>query len=433
MIKEFNQFFTKILTNHSLKDRFILGLSGGPDSIALLHLLKNFNSSNLHFNVKIFPVIVDHSIRINSSIESKKIKEYSQKLGFKAKIKKIREKVPRTNIQNWARVHRRNLLIEEAIKTNSHLILGHHLDDQAETIFMRLNKGSGLKGLIGMKIVNDWQGIKIIRPLMIFKKKLIIQYIFEKNLFHVIDPSNDNIKFERVSTRKLLKKIDSQSENSFTASLIRLSDLNNKFFSIINLKLKNWIEKNIFYYKHGSVVINFEEYTKLSKYGNELPCEIFAKVLQNVGGKTFAPKKEKLKKKINLLINHIVKKITIANVLIYQKSNKIIFLRENRNLFFKQKIKKKYFYIYDGRFALKSRFDGNLLSSYDYGLKILDFEKSSLFSNKSDYINKTIPVLKTLEGRVISPYLSIIDKKDMSNIELGLRDFNFFYIKDIEF
>ena len=125
--------------------------------------------------------------------------------------------------------------------------------------------------------------------------------------------------------------------------------------------------------------------------------------------------------------------ITISNVLIYQKSNKIIFLRENRNLFFKQKIKKKYFYIYDGRFALKSRFDGNLLSSYDYGLKILDFEKSSLFSNKSDYINKTIPVLKTLEGRVISPYLSIIDKKDMSNIELGLRDFNFFYIKDIEF
>ncbi len=433
MIKEFNQFFKKILAKHSLKGRFILGLSGGPDSIALLHLLKNFNSNNLHFNIKIFPVIIDHSIRKYSSIESKKIKEYSQKLGFKTKIKKIKEKVPSSNIQNWARVHRRNILIEEAIKNNSHLILGHHLDDQAETIFMRLNKGSGLQGLVGMKIVNDWQGIKIIRPLMIFKKKQITQYISEKKLFHVIDPSNDNMQFERVNTRKLLKKIDTHRENPLTTSLIRLSDLNNKFFSIINLKFKNWIEKNIYYYKHGSVVINFEEFTKLSKYGSELPCEIFAKVVQNVGGKTFAPKREQLKKKIDLLINNILKKITIANVLIYQKSKKIIFLRENRNLFLKQKIKKKHLYIFDGRFAVKSRFDGKLLSSYDYGLKILDFEKSLLFSNKSDYINKTIPILKTLEGRVISPYLNTINKEDLSNIELGINDFNFFYIRDIEF
>ena len=165
-----------------------------------------------------------------------------------------------------------------------------------------------------------------------------------KNLFHVIDPSNENIKFERVSTRILLKKIDSHRKNPLTSSLIRLSDLNKKFISIINLKLKNWIEKNIFYYKHGSVVINFDEFTKLCKYGSELPCEIFARVLQNVGGKTFAPKREKLKKKIDLLINQIVKKFTIANVLIYQKSKKLFFLERTEIYILNKKSKKTFIY-----------------------------------------------------------------------------------------
>ena len=169
MIEEFNQIFSKILIKHSLKNRFVLGLSGGTDSIVLLHLLKNFISKSKS-NIKIFPVVVDHSIRNNSSNESVKIKSYAEKLGFKTKTRKIREKVPKSNLQNWARIHRRKILIEEAIRNKSNLILAHHLNDQAETIFMRLNKGSGLVGLVGMKEVHDWQGTKIIRPLINIQK-----------------------------------------------------------------------------------------------------------------------------------------------------------------------------------------------------------------------------------------------------------------------
>ena len=154
---------------------------------------------------------------------------------------------------------------------------------------------------------------------------------------------------------------------------------------------------------------------------------------QNVGGKTFAPKREKLKKKINLLINSKIKKFTLANVLIYLNSDRIIFLRENRNIFLKQDIKKNCLQIFDGRFGVMARYNGKLFSSNDFGLEIIEFAKSSLFSKKTHYINKTIPILKTLEGRVISPYLNIIEKKDLSNLQLGINDFNLFYIKDLEF
>ena len=88
--------------------------------------------------------------------------------------------------------------MDECHLLNADLILGHHKDDQIETIFMRLLKGSGLQGLIGMRLIKNWQHFKIIRPLLIFSKKEILDYNFSNKLEYVKDVSNMDLKYERV-------------------------------------------------------------------------------------------------------------------------------------------------------------------------------------------------------------------------------------------
>ena len=181
MIEVFNNHFQEICKSlTSSKKTFVLGLSGGMDSMALLYLLKNFVEKNKKFKIEIFPVIIDHNLRQVSSKEAYEVKKIAEDLGFSTNIKKVYSKIPTGNIQNWARKKRRDLLCEVSYKLSANLLLAHHFDDQAETLFMRFKKNSGLDGLQGMQSVKFWNGILIIRPLLVFKKKQL--RTFAKNI-----------------------------------------------------------------------------------------------------------------------------------------------------------------------------------------------------------------------------------------------------------
>ena len=171
MIEVFNNHFQEICKNlTSSKKTFVLGLSGGMDSMALLYLLKNFVENNKKFKIEIFPVIIDHNLRQVSSKEAYEVKKIADDLGFSTNIKKVYSKIPTGNIQNWARKKRRDLLCETAYELSANLLLAHHFDDQAETLFMRFTKNSALEGLQGMRPISFWNGISIIRPLLFFTK-----------------------------------------------------------------------------------------------------------------------------------------------------------------------------------------------------------------------------------------------------------------------
>ena len=101
MIEVFNNHFQVICKNLTSSNKiFVLGLSGGMDSMALLYLLKNFIQNNEKFKIEIFPVIIDHNLRRVSSKEAHELKKIANNLGFKTKIEKIYSKVPTGNIQN---------------------------------------------------------------------------------------------------------------------------------------------------------------------------------------------------------------------------------------------------------------------------------------------------------------------------------------------
>ena len=431
MIQKFQIIFDNIITLPLMKNNNVLGLSGGPDSICLLHLLKKYIEKNDHINL--LPIIVDHQIRKNSHIEATMVKKYSESLGFKTKIKKIQQPPPEGNIQNWARLHRRNILIEESMLLNSNLILAHHIDDQIETLFMRLIRGSGFSGMLGMKKISEWEQVKIIRPLLSFKKNDVLKYVKENKLFHVNDLSNKNPHYERVYTRSLIILIKVETEKNIEKLLKNFSHLSFRLLSLIQKKIENWIINNVKFYDHGSISIDFN---KLNKFYNISPkfCSLLiGKLINNVGGKTFLPKQKKILIKLSSLFKEKMNKFTLGNVILYVKFGKLNMIKEARNLSINNHVKKDIFQYFDNRFIILSKFDGYILNPKKLNLKIVNLHHSSKFFQYSNLINNSLPVLKTLEGRLIKPYLSIVDKNKIKEIKNCDKDFMLFFIKDIDF
>jgi tRNA(Ile)-lysidine synthase len=137
-----------------------LALSGGIDSMALAMILKEKK-------VNFVALTVDHGMRKESAAEAKTITAQMKKLGIEHVILKVKTKPATSNKMEWARKERYALLLNYCTKQNiKKLYVAHHLDDQIETFFLNLERGSGLRGLSGMRATSKMQGVEIIRPLL---------------------------------------------------------------------------------------------------------------------------------------------------------------------------------------------------------------------------------------------------------------------------
>ena len=131
----------------------ILGVSGGPDSTALLWLAARWRARRKH-GPTLIAVTVDHGLRPESAREARAVKRLTQKLGVAHRTLRWSGKKPASGIQQAAREARYRLLADAARKAGArHILTAHTLDDQAETVLFRLARGSGIAGLRGMRAV----------------------------------------------------------------------------------------------------------------------------------------------------------------------------------------------------------------------------------------------------------------------------------------
>ena len=414
MISKFDDHFNKLLKKINSNNKFILGLSGGIDSMALLHLIKNFKDDKRNVSINCMPIIIDHNLRDESEYEAKEAKKISQNLGFYTQIKKINSSKPNGNIQNWARKQRRNILFQKCLELSANLILGHHFDDQAETLFMRITKGSALDGLSGMNEITSWNGIFIIRPLLSYKKKQIKNYVRNKKIYYFEDSSNINNKFERVKTRFYLDYIKKNIWPNITNDLNYFSNLNSNLLIKTDYFFNSWFNKNIIIHEGGAVRVDYASLRNIFEKSFLFAVRIVGKIIQTVGGKDYAPKRKKTSHLISSLFTKNFKKKSLGNVNVSICQGYIFFIRENRNLNFGLKIQQNKYYIFDGRFLVKSSISGKLVKCNNNDLVLID-NKNPFF--KYGYcINNTIPYLETLEGKTIKPHLYIINQKSKLNI-----------------
>ena len=425
MTSDFESLFNK--RNTLINNNLVVGLSGGPDSIFLLYYIK-YLKEHFGFLGSVFPIIVDHGLRNESKNEALKTKKIASRMGFNSDIIKIKDSFTSGNLQNWARIRRRNILYKIAKKKSADIILGHQYDDQIETIYMRLVRSSGFDGLIGINEITKWNEIRVLRPLLKIKKIEILNFLASKNIPYIIDKSNFDFKFERVKSRKILKLFEENKFCNIDKKLLKLSIFSQRLTKCMNTFENAWKNNNVVYYSHGSISINYENFFSLFKKNDVFSSHVFGKLIKNVGGNDFLPRKIKLIKNLSDFFNNKFNKFTVNNVVIFKKLKCINLIRENRNIQYGLEVFKNKIFFFDNRFVILSKFDGILVANNDSSNILNDFGYNELMSGSYKYINCTIPFLKTLEGKLIKPYLYIIDYEDINNLNI-VSNFDLIFIK----
>lgn len=174
-------------------DIMLAAVSGGPDSVLLVHAL---NKLKKKLGIQHLAVCnLDHGLRgSESSEDSVFVKKYASNLGLeyihkKVEIKKLKAKG--ISIEEAAREARYKFFSEAAKKACATVIAtGHTLDDQAETVLMRIIKGSSLKGIVGISPARSEGAVRLIRPLIELEKSEIVRYLDENDIQYRIDSSN---------------------------------------------------------------------------------------------------------------------------------------------------------------------------------------------------------------------------------------------------
>ncbi len=180
---------------------YAVGISGGPDSMALAFLLSRWAEAA---NIRIHALTIDHGLRGDSAAEAQKVASWlSGWPNLTHKILSWQDEKPHSRILEEARAARYDLLKSYCKTNNIHgLFIAHHQDDQAETFLLRLAAGSGLDGLAGMKPlqVAD-ENLTLIRPFLSLPKDRLIATCTANNVPFVSDPTNLNPAFARPRLR----------------------------------------------------------------------------------------------------------------------------------------------------------------------------------------------------------------------------------------
>jgi len=190
-------------------DRVVVGVSGGPDSVALLYLL---NSLKKELRITLHIAHLDHRLRKDSY----KDKEFVENLSLKLKIPittakvNVKELAKKGSLEEISRNVRLGFLFKVAKDIKAEKIaLGHNLDDQAETVLMRILRGAGLYGLSGILPKRNIAGYQIIRPLIEIKRKEIEAFLNKKKINPRIDASNlEDIYFRNRLRNNLLPLLE---------------------------------------------------------------------------------------------------------------------------------------------------------------------------------------------------------------------------------
>lgn len=199
----------------------VLAVSGGPDSVALMWLAARWQRG-LARGPRLLVVTVDHGLRVESAREAREVKRLATALGLVHRTLRWRGAKPKTGLPAAAREARYRLLAQAARGAGaSHVLTAHTRDDQAETLLMRMLRGSGLAGLAAMAPLTDRDGIVLARPLLDVPKTQLIATLKRAKIGFADDPTNRDTAFTRPRLRALLPQLAAEGGDS--RSLARLA------------------------------------------------------------------------------------------------------------------------------------------------------------------------------------------------------------------
>lgn len=307
----------------SKKDKLLLAVSGGPDSICMLqHILK------IHPNKKIVVAYVNHSLRKASIKDEEFVRNAARNFCLKFISRKINTKKyaleKKITVEEAARILRYSTLSKIAKKLRCNKILtAHNLDDNVETIFFNILRGTGLKGLAGIPYKRKSGKITIVRPMLDIAKKEIMEYLKVNKIKYVVDRTNIASNYTRNFIRNRIFPLIRKKFHAFENNINRLKDIIGDFLIFLKNIIKEAYKKNVTEGRN-KISLNLK-----NRYPRLIYSELILTLLKKIGRKETS-----YTKLVNDILNLCDKRKTVAIDL----PNNWIAKKNNSSIIFEKKI-----------------------------------------------------------------------------------------------
>lgn len=231
--------------DHSLiedNDVLLLAVSGGIDSMVMLHYLASMKNKK---NIKMAVAHFDHQVREESFLDRQLVVDTCRKLSIHVYTANLTSK-KKVNFQDFARQERYAFLVEKAKDFGaSKIVLAHHANDLAETILMRLVRGSSFEGYRGMLSQTDYQGLLLIRPLLKTSREDIENYQQTYRVPYREDKSNLGDDYTRNRFRHHIMPLLEAENPKFLEKFCQFADYQSMAYDLIMEIAANFISRNI--------------------------------------------------------------------------------------------------------------------------------------------------------------------------------------------
>ena len=301
-----------------------LAVSGGADSTALMLLARRWQSLLDGAAPEITVLTVDHGLRAESPREARQVERLANEMGLGHATLQWRGAKPSAGLQAAARNARYDLLTAHCQENGiGCLVTAHHLDDQAETLLMRLARGSGVDGLAAIPQSTLWAGVRIRRPLLDFPKSRLIFALEAAGQPWLEDPGNRRQDFERNRIRKVLDSLErfgfARGRLALTARRMRRAQ------EALDHSTENFLKQTAKLDRAGFVTLDGEAFRRAPE---EVALRGLGRTLMAVGGLSAPPRLRKLEAAMAALRHGDARPRTLAGCRIMVNGAEIRLLRE---------------------------------------------------------------------------------------------------------
>jgi tRNA(Ile)-lysidine synthase len=327
-----------------------LAVSGGSDSTALLLLSARFKGP-----VKFSVLTVDHGLRPNSREQAMKVQTWAKALGFDAQVLSWTGTKPRSGLQASAREARYKLMAQWCAENGADgVVTAHTLEDQAETVLMRLARGSGLDGLTAMAEESFVHGVRVLRPLLDIERGQLRAFLQTQGQAFFEDPSNANPAFERIRLRQAGQLLENLGLTP--RSLARTARRLARARRALELASDEVERRAVHHQAEGHAIVELASFEAAPE---EIQLRLLSRLLGRLGGASEAARLSEIEALCEWIAEGSGRARTLGGCRVQRRAKSLIIGRElGRIAREPMRIKPGQTLIWDERFAIRLAADG---------------------------------------------------------------------------
>lgn len=320
-----NQNFVSFIRNYVGK-RLAVAVSGGVDSICLLHWMHQMN-------MDVTALHVNHGLRDVADVETQYVQALCQSLGVPCQVFYWTGDKPTSGLEAAARDARYEMMTQFCRENNiDALAVAHQADDQIETFLMNLARGSGVTGLAAMRGVSQRKGVTIIRPLLQVYRAELQTYCDKHNIKYFHDEMNFDTQYTRVKIRQnryLLRDALGIDDDRILLAIENLGRARDALDIDINARISQVIDND------GA----FFSYSFLFDPAPDIRLKFLGRLIQKIGGDDYQPRLKSLTGALNKLNADC--KFTLGHCTLRRLGDEILIVPEGNRASFRKKHEKQ--------------------------------------------------------------------------------------------